>query len=362
MEIQHLKLLNFRNYEQLDIDFNSKMNIIYGDNGVGKSNIVEAIYCLALTKSFRTTDDKNLIKQGEKETRISAKVKKKIEHEYELVLNDDGKKALINGNAYKRLSDYISKIQVIVFSPDDLKMIKESPSIRRKLLNVDISLLNNNYLKYLASYNKILKQRNSYLKTVAVNGNSSMDYLDILTNSLIEHGLKIYEYRKKFINELNESIESIYSNISGIEGLTIKYISSYSDETKEDLVKLYKKGLERDLFLGKTNIGIHHDDITFLLPFGDLKDYGSEGQQKNAIIAYKLAEVELFKRINESYPILILDDLFSELDKKKINNILNMLDKDMQTFITTTNVTFVKKSIRNNSKLYRIINGKIEEE
>ncbi len=362
MEIQHLELLNFRNYEHLIIDFNSKMNIIYGDNGVGKSNIVEAIYCLALTKSFRTTEDKNLIRQGEKETRIVAKVKERVVHNYELVLNDEGKKALINGNAYKRLSDYISKIQVIVFSPDDLKMIKESPSVRRKLLNVDISLLNNNYLKYLASYNKVLKQRNAYLKAVAVNGNSSMDYLDILTNNLIDYGLKIYEYRKNFIKELNKKIGEIYSKISGIEGLNIKYISSYSDESQESLVNLYKKSLERDLFLGKTNIGIHHDDITFLLPFGDLKDYGSEGQQKNAIIAYKLTEVELFKSINGSYPILILDDLFSELDKKKINNILNMLDKDLQTFITTTNVTFVKKSLRNNSKLYKIVDGKIEEE
>ena len=362
MEIQHLKLLNFRNYEQLDIDFDSKMNIIYGDNGGGKSNIVEAIYYLALTKSFRTTEDKNVIRQGEKETKISAKVKERVSHEYELVLNDEGKKALINGNAYKRLSDYISKIQVIVFSPDDLKMIKESPSVRRKLLNVDISMLNNNYLKYLASYNKILKQRNAYLKTVAINGNSSLDYLNILTNNLIEYGLKICDYRNKFINELNELIGDMYSKITGIEGLSIKYISSYSDESKESLLKLYEKGLERDLFLGKTNMGVHHDDITFLLPFGDLKDFGSEGQQKNAIIAYKLAEVELFKRINDNYPILILDDLFSELDKKKINNILNMLDKDMQTFITTTNVSFVKKSVRNNSKLYKVINGKIEEE
>ena len=241
-------------------------------------------------------------------------------------------------------------------------MIKESPSIRRKLVNVDISMLNNNYLKYLASYNKILKQRNAYLKTVAVNGNSSLDYLSILTNNLIEYGLKICDYRKKFINELNELIGDMYSKITGIEGLSIKYISSYSDESKESLLKFYEKGLERDLFLGKTNMGVHHDDITFLLPFGDLKDFGSEGQQKNAIIACKLAEVELFKRINDNYPILILDDLFSELDKKKINNILNMLDKDMQTFITTTNVSFVKKSVRNNSKLYKVINGKIEEE
>ena len=362
MKIQHLKLSNFRNYEQLDIDFNSKMNIIYGDNGVGKSNIVEAIYCLALTKSFRTNEDKNVIRQGMKETIIKAEVQERVSHSYEITLNDEGKKALVDGNAYKRLSDYISKIQVIVFSPEDLKMIKESPSIRRKLLNVDISLLNNNYLKYLTNYNKIVKQRNAYLKIVAVNGNSSLDYLDILTNNLVDYGLKIYEFRKKFIEELNQKINDIYSKICGIDGLSIKYISDYSDVTKDKLLNLYKKGLERDLFLGKTNIGIHHDDITFLLPFGDLKDYGSEGQQKNAIIAYKLAEVELFKEIKESYPILILDDLFSELDKKKINNILSMLDKEIQTFITTTNVMFVKKSIRDNSRLYKIVNGKVEEE
>ena len=362
MEIQHLKLLNFRNYEQLDMDFDSKLNIIYGDNGAGKSNIVEAIYCLALTKSFRTKDDKYLIRQGEKETKIEAKVRERVMHDYEITLNEEGKKVLVDGNTYKRLSDYISKIQVVVFSPDDLKMIKEGPEIRRKLLNVDISLLNNNYLKYLASYKKILKQRNAYLKTVAVNGNSSLDYLDILTNSLIEYGLKIYEFRNKFITALNQKIGNIYREIIGIEGLNIKYISSYNGESKESLQALYKKNLERDLFLGKTNMGIHHDDMNFLLPFGDLKDLGSQGQQKNAIIAYKLALVELFKDISGNYPILILDDLFSELDKKKINNILSMLYKEIQTFITTTNVMFVKKSIRDNSRLYKIINGKVEEE
>ena len=362
MQIQHLKLINFRNYDDLLLTFSPNINILYGDNGSGKTNIVEAIFSLAVTKSFRTNNDKLLIKKGEEKAIIKGKFLENVEQNYELNISYEGKKAYINGNLQKKLSDYISKLSIVVFSPDDLKIIKDSPAIRRKFLNVDLSLLDSNYLNYLAYYNKLLKQRNAYLKTIAINGNSSYDYLDILTEKLIDYGLKVKNFRIKFFKEINREISNLYNKISGIDSLNLLYISQYENFSKDELKKIYKKNLSKDLLIGKTCIGIHHDDFIFQTSFGNLKDYGSEGQQKNAIIAYKLAEISLFKLIKGYYPILILDDLFSELDENKIKNIYSLLVGNMQIFITTTNIMFISSEIKEKSKVFKIISGKVEEE
>ena len=327
---------------------------------MGKTNLVEAIYVLALTKSFRGTLDKVLIKNGKESKKIEASIKNNIINNYQLMISNDGKKVKINNNNISKLSDYISKISVILFNPDDLRFIKDTPSIRRKNLNVDISQLNNIYLKLLNNYNKLLKQRNLYLKSMNINSNTDSDYLDVITDKLIEIGIKIYQYRKEFIDELNMKIRDIYKKITGEDGLIIKYISNFDSE-KEKIISNYKKSLQRDIILGKTQIGVHHDDIIFIKNDNSLKDYGSEGQQKNAIISYKLAEIELFKAKNGEYPILILDDLFSELDNEKINNILNLLGEDIQTFITTTDISKVDKRILEMSKKICIQDGKLEE-
>ena len=360
MQIHQLKIVNFRNYDKLQVVFSPQCNLIFGNNGMGKTNLVEAIYVLALTKSFRGTLDKVLIKNGKESTKIEASIKNNIINNYQLMISNDGKKVKINNNNISKLSDYISKISVILFNPDDLRFIKDTPSIRRKNLNVDISQLNNIYLKLLNNYNKLLKQRNLYLKSMNINSNTDSDYLDVITDKLIEIGIKIYQYRKEFIDELNMKIRDIYKKITGEDGLIIKYISNFDSET-EKIISNYKKSLQRDIILGKTQIGVHHDDIIFIKNDNSLKDYGSEGQQKNAIISYKLAEIELFKSKNGEYPILILDDLFSELDNEKINNILNLLGEDIQTFITTTDISKVDKRILEMSKKICIQDGKLEE-
>mgnify|MGYP002540464608 CR=1 FL=1 len=362
MQIRDLKLVNFRNYSQIYLKFNRHLNIIIGNNGMGKTNLVEAIYVLALTKSFRTNVDNLLLKQNSNNTLIKASIENIVTDTYLLSISNDGKKVKINDSKIKRLSDYISKINVILFSPNDLRIIKDTPSIRRKMLNIEISQLNNLYLKYLQEYNQIIKQRNSYLKVMAINGNASKDYLDILTNNLIDIGLKINNQRKAFIDMINSNITSFYLKITGLDHLKIEYISDFNDLNIESLKKLYDKSLERDINFGKTHLGIHHDDINFLLKENNLKDYGSEGQQKNAIIAYKLSEVEIFKKVKKTSPILILDDLFSELDMQKIENILNLLDKEVQTFITTTDVDDVLETIKSNSKIIEIYDGKIKED
>ena len=361
MKIHHLKLLNFRNYEKMEVSFSPKYNIIFGNNGSGKTNLVESIYVLALTKSFRGTVDKILLMNSKDVCRIEGEVSDKYTNKYKLILKDGGKKVKINNTKVDKLSDYISQISVVLFNPDDLRFIKDSPTIRRNAINLEISQINNSYLKNLNMYNKLLKQRNSYLKTTNINANSSSEFLTILTNKLVDYGEKIYESRRKYINLLNQKIGELYNSICGIQDLKLEYTSDYKDFDREKILKKYQDNLNRDIILGKTTIGVHHDDIKFKLEGYNIKDYGSEGQQKNAIIAYKLTELEIFYQIRGNYPILILDDLFSELDRFKINNILNLINDDIQTFITTTEIDKINDTVLSNSKLFEVVDGEVRE-
>ena len=360
MQITNLKLSNFRNYTSLNLDF-SKNNIIFGKNGMGKTNLVEAIYVLALTKTFRSNNDKIVIKDNEEFTKISGTILDDIKNDYQVVISKSGKKIKIDNTYFKKLSDYISKIKIILFNPNDLQIIKDSPSIRRKLINISISELDNTYLLLLSDYNKLLKQRNSYLKTLYTNSNMSKEYLSVLTDKLIDIGLKIHEYRYNYIQDINNIIKDIYKKISNIDGINIEYVSDYNNLSIDKIKKKYKEVLEKDMLLGITKYGVHHDDLVFKINDKELKEYGSEGQQKNAIIAYKLAEIEVFNKRIGKLPILILDDLFSELDVEKINNILELIDNSIQTFITTTEIDKVDKKIRDNSKLFHITDDGIKE-
>lgn len=361
MRIEYLKLLNFRNYDSLELNFHPHLNLIYGNNGSGKTNLVEAIYVLGLTRSFRPVNDRVLIHEKGSIAKIEGNVYNRFETNYKIILSKDGKKVKINNNKVLKLSDYVSKINIILFHPNDLKIVKDTPSIRRKNLNIDISQIHLDYLRNLNQYNKILKQRNSYLKQLLINGNQSTSYLDILTSKLVEYGLKIYQERKNFIDSLNNLIINIYEQITGNGHLIIDYKSDYDGLSVEELLKLYQKSLKKDLSFGKTNFGVHTDDYTFLLDERDLKEYGSEGQQKNAIIAMKFAELEHFKIQKGYYPILILDDLFSELDQEKIDNILRFIKTDIQTFITTTNVCNLVGVHNKNYKEFHIENGHVME-
>lgn len=362
MKIQHLKLLNFRNYERLELHFSDTYNIIYGKNGSGKTNLIESIYVLALTKSFRGSMDKVLLMNTKDVCRIEGEILDEYVSKYRVVINKNGKKVKIDHTSILKLSDYISKISIVLFNPDDLRFIKDSPSVRRNSINLEISQIHNSYLKNLNQYNKVLKQRNMYLKSMYTNANTSPDYLHVLTEKLIEVGELLYQERKKYIALLNEKISYFFHKICGISDLCLEYVSDYKDFNKEKIIKKYKDCLNKDIILGKTSFGIHHDDILFKMNGFNIKDYGSEGQQKNAIISYKLAELEIFKTIRNNYPILILDDLFSELDQEKINNILKLISQEVQTFITTTEVDKIAKEILHQSKLYYIEDGEVREE
>lgn len=362
MELRFLKLLNFRNYDRLETTFHSKLNLIYGKNGSGKTNLVEAIYVLALTRSFRIVGDKTLLMDGASFSRVEGSIVDKSTTNYCVLINKDGKNVKINNNKVARISDYISKIAIVLFHPDDLRFIKDAPSTRRKNFNISISLVNLEYLRYLNQEKILLKQRNSYLKQMSINGSLSSDYLDILTHKLIDYGLYIYNQRKSFVNLISKYLSDFYERITGMKGLQIEYLSHYDGLDSDAIFSLYQKNLKRDLNFGKTNIGIHMDDFKFVLDGKDLKEYGSEGQQKNAIIAYKFSEIEILKELTGSYPIFILDDLFSELDKEKVRNILDLLSPNVQTFITTTDLERFESLNDFSYKSFSVDNGHIVEE
>ena len=361
MQITKIKLTNFRNYENQTFNFSNNKNIIIGNNGVGKTNIVEAIYYLALTKSFRTNVDNSLVNNNQDAFSIIGTINDKISSDYKITFDKQTKKVYIDNNQIRKFSDYISNINIVCFNTEDLKLIKDSPSVHRQLINIEISQLDNKYLKTLSIYNKILKQRNTYLKNVNLKENSNKEFLYILTDKLIEYGLIINEIRNNFINNINKYLDNYFKEITGKEGLTLKYISDYNDITKEKLKKKYNKLIMKDINYGNTTIGIHLDDFIFYYQDIIAKNYLSEGEKKNAVIAFKLSEINIFKETTKTNPILILDDLFSELDKEKINKILNLLKDDMQIFITTTDLKHLEEEKLKKSKIFTIKEGKIEE-
>ncbi len=362
MKIDQLKLYNFRNYDQLDINFNDHTNIIYGVNGSGKTNLVEAIYLLALTKSFRINNDKILINSGKIKAKIQGIISKNNDtSKYTLEISNDKKEVFINESKVDKLSDYVSRINVVLFNPVDIRLIDEAPERRRKLLNISIGSLYKEYLIILANYQKILKQRNFYLRGMYTNHNYDTTYLDILTNKLIEYGTLISKYRNDFINNINNYITDIYNNIFVGNTLKIKYISSYKNKNNKEILEMYKKNYQREMNIGKTLYGIHHDDIEFIVDNNNLKEYGSEGQRKNAIISYKLAEINVIKDIRGYYPLLILDDLFSELDKGRVLNIFKLLNSDVQIFITTTEIRNIQKKYLKDAKIFHVEKGTIME-
>ncbi len=360
MQILNLKLKNFRNINQLNLNFSKKKNIFIGKNGMGKTNIIESIYVLAFTKSFRGNFDKVLIKNEENTTKIEGNVFDNYENKYSVEIDNEGKILKINNNKILKSSDYISKINLITYNPDDMSIIKESPSVRRNYFNLEISQLDNMYLKKLNIYNKLVKQRNSYLKTININGNSSCEYLKILTERIIKYGIEINKYRNDYIDGINLNINRYYFKITKKDNIYIKYYSDYNEVSFEKLVEKYRKSLNRDIILGKTSIGIHHDEFEITLNDQNIRDYGSEGQQKNAILSMKFAEIEIFKDLKKTYPILILDDLFSELDNYKINNILKLIKKSQQVFITVTDLDKVNKKYIEDSYIFVVNNGKAE--
>ena len=365
MYIKKLKLHNFRNYKSLNITLTKGINIIYGENAQGKTNLLESIYVLGITKSHRNFIDNSLIKKNEDYLTIEGIISKnKIDDKLNIYLDNKTKILKYNNNTIKKISDYISNMNIIIFYPDDLELIKGSPQIRRKYINLQLSQLYSNYFILLNEYLKILKLRNEYLKKINKKISKDLNYLDILTGYLIDKAILIYKMRDKYIKKVNEHCSNIYKNIMNLDGFNIKYKPSIEldikdPNIKEKLKREYDKRLDYDLKLLSTSIGPHKDDIEFYLNDKNLKYYGSQGQQRIAVLALKLSEIEIFKKYKETTPILLLDDIFSELDDNKKNNLLKYISKDIQTIITTTELNNLDSKLIKKSKLFNIKEGNI---
>ena len=355
MNITKLELINFRNYKKKNFDNFSNLNIIIGKNGIGKTSIIEAIYLGSLAKSFKTNNELSIIKNNEEYFRIKIHYfdyfpKKTLE----VFLDKNGKKTKINSKMQRKLSDFISQYRIIMLSPDELKLIKASPNTRRNYLNIQISQLHKEYLHYLNNYNNLIKNKNDFLKKLMLNSNLDQRYLDIVDEKIVEEGIKIYNYRKKYIDEINKYINDIFINYVKGEKIYIDYISDYKINNKEKILNELKKNRKKEINIGMTSFGIHRDDYEFMHNENNSKEYSSQGLQKLIVLAMKLSEVKIFVNNYGIYPILLLDDLFSELDEKNRNNIFKSLDKEIQIFITTTDLKNINKNIKNKAKIYNL--------
>ena len=362
MVIKELKLKNFRNYSDLKIKLNPHINIIYGNNAQGKTNLLESIYVLGLTKSHLLNIDSRLVKDNEDFFKISCTVKdSKLSKKLEIIETSDSKLLKIDNEEIKKVSDYINNsLNIIIFYPEDLEIIKGSPINRRNYLNLELSQLSDNYLKILSEYNKLLKIRNDYLKKKSKGEFIDETYFQIITNYLIDKGILIYKMRKKFVDKLNENCGKIFEEITKIPGFKVKYVPNFISDNldiKEDYKNKLNKNYNKEIKLGSTLYGPHRDELEFFLSDKNLKEYGSQGQKRLAVLSMKLSEIEIFKQFKGTLPILLLDDVFSELDDIKRNNIIKYINEEIQVIITTTELKKVSKFKSYN--IYKIKDGEI---
>ena len=334
MFIKEIELENFRNYENQKISLNKDINIIYGNNAQGKTNIIESVFLCALGKSFRSKKDKELIKFDKNEAIVNVKYQRSDrEGEIKAVLNDK-KTFFINGVKQQKISDIIGKINVVIFTPDDIDIVKEGPARRRKFLDILISSLKPKYIYLLNNYNNLLEQRNNYLRQIKFEGKSK-ELLDILDEQLTEYSYNIYMYRKEYIEKIENRID-VFHNLktkSGKENIKIKYISNFKD--KDSFMKKIKQNQDIDIQKGYTTIGIHRDDFEIYINDKLVYVYGSQGQQRTSILSLKLSELDIVKEEINDTPVLLLDDFMSELDSIRRNSFLENI-KDSQVILTCT--------------------------
>ena len=334
MFIKSLKLKNYRNYDLLNLTFDSNTNILYGDNAQGKTNVLEALYLSGTTKSHRGTKDRDLIQFNHEESHIETIVEKNgVDFQIDMHLKKNHPKGIaINKIPIRKASELFGIIHFVFFSPEDLNVIKEGPAGRRRVIDLELSQLDKVYLSNLSSYNRIVNQRNSLLKEISYKENL-IDTLDIWDMQLVEYGEKIIESRKEFIKEVNKIISNIHYKLTGgNEIISLSYESSLSGMSLEEAVKKYR---ERDIRFKSTSVGPHRDDLCFKTGDLDIRKFGSQGQQRTAALSLKLSEIELVRRKICDTPILLLDDVLSELDKHRQNYLLDSIH-DIQTVITCT--------------------------
>lgn len=355
--MKSLELKNYRNYSDLSIQFDNGTNILYGENAQGKTNILEAVYLCGTTKSHRGSKDREMIKFDEEEAHIRLMIEKnRIPHRIDLHLKKNKAKGVaIDGIPIKKQGELFGMLNLVFFSPEDLYIIKNGPAERRRFLDLELCQLDKIYLSNLTNYNKVLEQRNNLLKQI-VNNKSLLDTLYLWDNKLEEYGKKIIEARENFIFRLNELVGEIHMRLTGgKEELTLQYEPNVNSSEFESRLK---RSMEKDLLLKMTHVGPHRDDLCFLLGTVDIRKYGSQGQQRTAALSCKLAEIELVKSIIKENPILLLDDVLSELDRQRQTHLLNSIG-DIQTMITCTGLEEFINQRTEHRQIYHVINGTV---
>lgn len=358
MYLKNISLRNYRNLINTELTFSDKINVFTGKNGQGKTNLLESIYFVSLTKSFKTLRLIDVINFNEDSFFVEANITKNdYPYHIELMFDKQKKHIKINNNNESKFKDVMGLLNAVLFVPEDLQLLRGSPKLRRKLFDIELSKVYPKYLVSLSSYYQVLKQRNSYLK------NLELDNLIIETydSQLAKYGSIISEYRLKFMQEISEYASNFYQMISGTdEIISLKYQPNI-DLSSVSYVDCLTKNLTRDSYLQQTNAGIHRDDFVAFLKQKDAATYASQGEQRTIVLAIKLALVEYIFIQTKEYPILLLDDVMSELDHGRQENLLKYLNMKVQTFITTTNIDNLNKSIVDLSKLFEIDQGIVKE-
>ncbi len=369
MRIEELKLKNFRNYQDIFLKINRDNVILVGSNAQGKTNLLESIYYLATGSTPRYAKDRDLINWNSSFFNISALVENKWQRKTEIELEyANGKKIVkINGVKKNKLQELLGNLNVVMFTPDDLKLIKGSPSDRRGFLNKEISQLSSQYFYYLAQYNKVVEQRNTVLKSYAqTKSNSQLELLSIWDNQLIYYGVKIISIRIKFVANISHFASEYHHKISSEEEkLAIEYHCNIGHFTSESDVKEIEKlfydklvgARKEELARYSTVVGPHRDDLLFLINEKEIKNYGSQGQQRSAVLSLKMAQIKLFKEKTDTYPVLLLDDVMSELDQQRRKILLEYTSNNVQTFISTTHLHSFSDSLISNAQVIKVKNG-----
>ncbi len=353
MWIKKIKIYNFRNYKNEEINLEKNINIFYGKNAQGKTNIIEAIYLCGLGKSFRTNKDKEMIKLNENNSFVEVEYEKSDRDGKIKIELKNKKNIYLNNIKLKKLSELLGNLNVVIFTPDDINILKGGPENRRRFLNIMISQLRPNYLNVLNLYKKTIEERNNYLRLIKEE-NKSEELLDIWDEKLAEYAEKIVNYRKEFINKISNKIVEIHKSITNNnEEIKIEYLTDC--EKKENYLNLLKQRRKLDIIKGFTTKGIHRDDFVIYINDNQVNVYGSQGQNRTVMLSLKLSELQIIYDEIGEYPILLLDDFMSELDKERRKNFLENI-KNNQVIITCTE----KLNLENLNYLeYNVSDGKI---
>ena len=358
MFVESIELLNYRNYHQLHIDLHQGTNVFYGDNAQGKTNILESVYVCSTTKSHRGSKDRELIQFGEEESHIKMVVKKDgIPCRIDMHLKKNKAKGVaVNGIPIKKASELFGIVNVIFFSPEDLNLIKSGPAERRRFLDLELCQLNRLYVHSLLQYNKVVAQRNRLLKELEFSP-SLGETLSVWDQQLVRYGKELIRYRFEFLEELNPVIREIHFHLSGKkEELSVLYEPNVTAEEFEETIN---RSRLQELRQKMTLTGPHRDDLNFMVNGTDIRKYGSQGQQRTAALSLKLAEIELVKKIIRDEPVLLLDDVLSELDGKRQEHLLSEIS-NIQTLITCTGLDEFVESRFRMDRVFRVEEGTVE--